>query len=78
MMSVQVEDSMERERKGKGEVERSRRKVEGDLKLAQELIVDKERYKIYITLYKIFNYETARDRKSCLFSLWGYIIVIFQ
>ena len=37
---------MERERKGKGEVERSRRKVEGDLKLAQELIVDKERYKI--------------------------------
>ena len=35
---------MERERKGKGEVERSRRKVEGDLKLAQELIVDKERY----------------------------------
>ena len=31
-----------------------------------------------ITLYKIFKYETARDRKSCLFSLWGYIIVIFQ
>ena len=53
MISIQVEDSMERERKGKGEVERSRRKVEGDLKLAQELIVDKERYKIYITLYKI-------------------------
>jgi len=31
-----------------------------------------------ITLYKISKYETARDRKSCLFSLWGYIIVIFQ
>ena len=62
MISIQVEDSMERERKGKGEVERSRRKVEGDLKLAQELIVDKERYKIYI----FCNFLNLKKMHSCL------------
>merc|ERR1712088_713015 len=41
----EAEDSLEREKKAKGDVEKLKRKVEGDLKLTQETISDLERVK---------------------------------
>jgi len=39
----ELEDSLEREKKVRGDVEKSKRKVEGDLKLTQEAVADLER-----------------------------------
>merc|ERR1719394_933456 len=41
----EAEDSLEREKKAKGDVEKLKRKVEGDLKLTQETISDLDRVK---------------------------------
>merc|ERR1712168_578039 len=41
-----VEDSWEREKKHKGDIEKIKRQVEGNLKLTQETVVDLERNKI--------------------------------
>merc|ERR1712061_897970 len=41
----EAEDSLEREKKSKGDVEKLKRKIEGDLKLTQETISDLERVK---------------------------------
>merc|ERR1711899_505188 len=41
----ECEDSLEREKKSKGDVEKIKRKVEGDLKLTQEAVADLERIK---------------------------------
>merc|ERR1711902_234580 len=41
----ECEDSLEREKKSKGDVEKLKRKVEGDLKLTQEAVSDLERVK---------------------------------
>merc|ERR1712168_1518779 len=41
-----VEDSWEREKKHKGDIEKMKRQVEGNLKLTQETVVDLERSKI--------------------------------
>merc|ERR1719282_563921 len=41
----EAEDALEREKKVKGDVEKSKRKLEGDLKLTQEAISDLERVK---------------------------------
>ena len=37
---MQLEGSLEQEKKGNADSERSRRKLEGDLKLSQETIMD--------------------------------------
>merc|ERR1712198_236328 len=42
----EVEDSWEREKKHKGDIEKIKRQVEGNLKLTQETVVDLERNKI--------------------------------
>ena len=42
----EVEDSWEREKKQKGDIEKLKRQVEGNLKLTQETITDLERNKI--------------------------------
>lgn len=42
---LQLEDSLEREKKLRGDVEKTKRKVEGDLKLAQEAVADLEKNK---------------------------------
>merc|ERR1711937_312179 len=42
-MGDECEDALEREKKSKGEVEKLKRKVEGDLKLTQEAVADLER-----------------------------------
>merc|ERR1719402_258830 len=42
----EVEDSWEREKKHKGDIEKLKRQVEGNLKLTQETVVDLERNKI--------------------------------
>merc|ERR1711982_260216 len=42
----EVEDSWEREKKHKGDIEKMKRQVEGNLKLTQETVVDLERNKI--------------------------------
>merc|ERR1711872_943319 len=42
----EVEDSWEREEKHKGDIEKLKRQVEGNLKLTQETVVDLERNKI--------------------------------
>lgn len=39
----ECEDSLEREKKSRGEVEKTKRKIEGDLKLTQEAVADLER-----------------------------------
>merc|ERR550534_426048 len=41
----EAEDSLEREKKSKGDVEKMKRKIEGDLKLTQEAVSDLERIK---------------------------------
>lgn len=41
----QLEDALEREKKVRGDVEKSKRKVEGDLKMTQETVEDLERVK---------------------------------
>merc|ERR1712213_202317 len=41
----ECEDSLEREKKTKGDVEKLKRKVEGDLKLTQEAVSDLDRVK---------------------------------
>ena len=41
----ECEDVLEREKKGKGDVEKIKRKVEGDLKLTEETVADLERAK---------------------------------
>merc|ERR1712128_216807 len=41
----ECEDVLEREKKGKGDVEKIKRKIEGDLKLTQEAVADLERGK---------------------------------
>merc|ERR1711902_195321 len=41
----ECEDGLEREKKAKGDVEKIKRKVEGDLKLTQEAVADLERIK---------------------------------
>merc|ERR1712001_110736 len=41
----ECEDSLEREKKSKGDVEKMKRKVEGDLKLTQEAVSDLDRVK---------------------------------
>jgi hypothetical protein len=38
-----VEESLEQERRAKVEVDKSRRKLQGELKLLQELLADKDR-----------------------------------
>lgn len=40
-----AEDSLEREKKAKNDVEKLKRKIEGDLKLTQETVSDLERVK---------------------------------
>merc|ERR1712158_233225 len=42
----EVEDSWEREKKHKGDIEKLKRQVEGNLKLTQETVTDLERNKI--------------------------------
>merc|ERR1712183_729305 len=42
----EVEDSWEREKKHKGDLEKLKRQVEGNLKLTQETVADLERNKI--------------------------------
>merc|ERR1711874_853111 len=42
-MGDECEDALEREKKSKGDVEKMKRKVEGDLKLTQEAASDLER-----------------------------------
>merc|ERR1712042_153558 len=42
-MGDEIEDSLEREKKLRNDVEKSKRKVEGDLKLTQEAVADLER-----------------------------------
>merc|ERR1712226_929853 len=42
----EVEDSWEREKKHKGDIEKLKRQVEGNLKLTQETVSDLERNKI--------------------------------
>merc|ERR550534_1869693 len=41
----EAEDALEREKKSKGDVEKMKRKIEGDLKLTQEAVSDLERIK---------------------------------
>lgn len=41
----QLEDSLEREKKLRSELEKTKRKVEGDLKLTQEAVTDLEKAK---------------------------------
>ncbi len=38
-----MEESLEQERRAKVEVDKSRRKLQGELKLLQELLADKDR-----------------------------------
>ena len=45
----EAEDSLEREKKAKGDVEKLKRKVDGDLKLTQETVSDLERMKAELT-----------------------------
>ena len=42
---LQLEDNLEREKKVRGDVEKSKRKVEQDLKMTQETVDDLERVK---------------------------------
>lgn len=44
-LKFQLEDSLEREKKMRGEMEKMKRKTEGDLKLAQEAVIDLEKAK---------------------------------
>ena len=44
-MQFQLEDSLEREKKLRSELEKCKRKVEGDLKLTQEAVTDLEKAK---------------------------------
>lgn len=56
---MQLEGSLEQEKKVRADLERSRRKLEGDLKLSQETIMDlenerqqmEERLKKYVVCY---------------------------
>lgn len=41
----QLEDSLEREKKLRSELEKTKRKIEGDLKLTQEAVTDLEKAK---------------------------------
>merc|ERR1719464_62695 len=54
----EAEDSLEREKKAKGDVEKLKRKVEGDLKLTQESISDLDRVKAEL------NQELAVERTN--------------
>lgn len=42
---IQLEDNLEREKKQKGDVDKVKRKLEGDLKMTQETVEDLERIK---------------------------------
>lgn len=61
MFLVQLEGSLEQEKKVRLDVERAKRKLEGDLKLAQESIMDlendkqqlEERLKKYALLHRL-------------------------
>lgn len=53
---LQVEGSLELERKARVDLERAKRKLEGDLKLAQETIVDLENDKQHLD-EKLRKYE---------------------
>merc|ERR1712139_559622 len=54
----EAEDALEREKKVKGDVEKSKRKIEGDLKLTQEAVSDLERVKAEL------NQAVARKEKE--------------
>merc|ERR1712170_117588 len=54
----ECEDSLEREKKSKGDVEKLKRKVEGDLKLTQEAVSDLERVR------SEFNQTIQRKEKE--------------
>merc|ERR1712001_599148 len=41
----ELEDSLNREKRARGDTEKKRRKIEGDLKVAQETVMDAERNK---------------------------------
>lgn len=45
ILLFQLEDAFEREKKVRGDVEKAKRKVEGDLKMTQETVDDLERVK---------------------------------
>merc|ERR1712241_964981 len=55
----EAEDALEREKKAKSDVEKLKRKVEGDLKLTQETISDLERVKAEL------NQTVQRKEKEC-------------
>lgn len=66
MFMLQVEGSLELERKACVDLERAKRKLEGDLKLAQETIVDLENDKQHLD-EKLRKYEKQISRK---FIIW--------
>ena len=54
----EAEDALEREKKVKNDVEKTKRKIEGDLKLTQEAVGDLERVKTEL------NQTVARKEKE--------------
>ncbi len=44
-LTFQLEDNLEREKKGRADLDKAKRKVEGDLKMTQETVEDLERVK---------------------------------
>lgn len=66
MFMLQVEGSLELERKACVDLQRAKRKLEGDLKLAQETLVDLENDKQHLD-EKLRKYETKNGEK---FIIW--------
>lgn len=66
MFMLQVEESLELERKACVDLQRAKRKLEGDLKLAQETIVDLESDKQHLD-EKLRKYEKKSGEK---FIIW--------
>lgn len=75
MFMLQVEGSLELERKARVDLERAKRKLEGELKLAQETIVDLENDKQHLD-EKIRKYG-EKSSENLLFGFnWTYILLI--
>lgn len=75
MFMLQVEASLELERKARVDLERAKRKLEGDLKLAQETIVDLQNDKQHLD-EKLRKYGKILV-KHLLFSFnWMYFLFI--
>ena len=88
----EVEDSWEREKKHKSDIEKMKRQVEGNLKLTQETVVDLERNKIELgqvlqrkekenssLLGKIEDEQTLGGKLNTQIKIWqlGKLQIVF-